>query len=120
MSTVQNPKMYDLTQLQALSRGDDSFVTKMIDSFLTNLNEGMEEINEAKSYNDWSTIAKVAHRLKPSFQILGVSSLSDVILHLEKDYLLDDFDEKGYIEIINTFLTSSSILKDQIQQFLHN
>ncbi|QWG03845.1 Hpt domain-containing protein [Flammeovirga yaeyamensis] len=120
MSTIQNSKMYDLTQLQALSRGDDSFVTKMIDSFLTNLNEGIEEINEAVSYNDWATIAKVAHRLKPSFQILGVNSLSEVILHLEKDYLNDNFDENSYNEIIKKFVSSSGVLKGQIQQFLHN
>ncbi|NLR92319.1 MULTISPECIES: hypothetical protein [Flammeovirga] len=120
MSTTQNMRMFDTTQLEALSRGDNSFVIKMIESFKTNLVEGIDEINDAKSYNDWLTIGKVAHRLKPSFQILNVTSMADIVLSLEKDFKKTDFSEEEHEQLIAKFLADSKILLGQIQTFLHN
>ncbi|MBB6460789.1 Hpt domain-containing protein [Flammeovirga kamogawensis] len=119
MSTPQNNKMYDLSQLEILSRGDDSFITKMLDSFNSTLKEGIAGINEAKKYNDWENLSKQVHKLKPSMQILGVNSLKDLIASLENDYKTENFNENNLMEKTDAFLENCRTLLIQTQQILH-
>lgn len=116
MNTVQNNQLYDLSQLQMLSRGDDSFVTKMLISFKNNLNDGIKEITDAYRLHDWTTIGKVAHKLKPSMLVLGVTSLKDTILHLEKEHTNENFNEKELSVKVEGFLEKCRVLLIQIQQ----
>lgn len=120
MSTVQNTKLYDLSQLEMLSRGDESFVDKMLTSFITNLKDGVKEITDAYRLHDWNTIGKIAHKLKPSMLVLGVTSLKDIIISLEKDHLKESIDETELSKTVEDFLEKCRILLMQMQQISDN
>ncbi|NME70916.1 Hpt domain-containing protein [Flammeovirga aprica] len=120
MSTVQNTKLYNLSQLEMLSRGDDGFVNKMLNSFTGNLKDGIKEITDAYKLHDWSTIGKVAHKLKPSMLVLGVTSLKETIIFLEKDHKDGSVDEKEISMKVESFLEKCGILLMQIQQISNN
>lgn len=76
-------KLYDLNKLKELSRGDKGFVKKMVSLFVEQAKVSLQQINTAYEVNDHDTIHKIAHRLKPSIDNLGITSLKQEIRELE-------------------------------------
>ncbi|MDJ1479662.1 PAS domain S-box protein [Cytophagaceae bacterium YF14B1] len=97
-------KLYDLSQLQFISRGDKNFVCKMIQLFI---NSSSEAVNKFKSYHknrEFDRFYSLAHQLKPNIENMGISSLRDEIREIEQishrnynlerlDYLMSHFEE---------------------------
>ncbi|MDP1801596.1 MAG: response regulator [Bacteroidota bacterium] len=77
-------KLYDLKPLKEMSRGDNTFINKMITLFIEQTKLSLNEINSAHVGKDYETICKVAHRLKSSIDNLGISSIKKEIRELEK------------------------------------
>ncbi|MEZ4909531.1 MAG: PAS domain S-box protein [Saprospiraceae bacterium] len=77
-------KTYDLFHLQQLSRGNDSFVLKMINIFIKLANESIDNMEASLEIQDFNTIKKMAHKAKPSIEQMGVYSLKDVVRKVEK------------------------------------
>ena len=76
--------IYDLSQLQQMSRGNDDFVNKMIDIFIKLTDENIIKFNQALANDDTETIKKLAHKIKPSIDQMGIVSLKDVVRDVEK------------------------------------
>lgn len=76
--------IYDLSQLQQMSRGNDAFVTKMIDIFIKLTEENTANFKNALANDDFETIKKLAHKIKPSIDQLGITSLREVVREVEK------------------------------------
>jgi len=74
---------YDLTLLRKLSRGDDEFVKNMVEIFLQHTPQTMTEIDEALQRYDYETIGKMAHRVKPSIESMGIRQLDGVAQEIE-------------------------------------
>ena len=74
---------YDLTQLKALSRGDEDFVNNMIDIFMQHTPAAVDELNAALQEEDYPTVARVAHRIKPSIESMGIGQLKGVARDVE-------------------------------------
>ncbi len=81
---------YDLTQLKALSRGDEDFVRNMIEIFLQHTPAALEEIQNALLERDYINLAKVAHRIKPSIESMGISQLDGVAKDIELSAKAED------------------------------
>ncbi len=76
-------KLYDLSKLNEISRGDKDFVKKMITLFVEQGKISLQQINDAHKINDFDTIHKTAHRLKPSIDNMGIVCLKKEIRDLE-------------------------------------
>ncbi len=76
-------KLYNLDGLRKLSRGNDSFVKKMVNIFIKNGPDSVVEMKDAFSENDIITVRAVAHRLKPSIDNLCIESLQTRIRQIE-------------------------------------
>lgn len=74
---------YDLSQLRALSRGDEDFVRNMVEIFLQHTPPALEEIQNALLEKDYINLAKVAHRIKPSIESMGISQLDGAAKDIE-------------------------------------
>jgi HPt (histidine-containing phosphotransfer) domain-containing protein len=72
-------KRYDLTNLELVADGDESFVQDMIDVFLVSVPESLKAINVAYRGQDWDELKARAHKLKPTIDLMGVSDLKDTI-----------------------------------------
>ncbi|MGK7393132.1 MAG: Hpt domain-containing protein [Candidatus Cyclobacteriaceae bacterium M3_2C_046] len=81
---MRRPKLYDLSYIIETSRGNTDFVKKMIDLFIFITPESVQKIKQALRENDLDTIAKTAHKIKPSIKSLSINSLIDDIVKLEK------------------------------------
>jgi len=86
--------LYDLTNIKTLSRGDQSFVNKMIEIFVEHTPTSVTEIKVAFENQDYLTISKIAHRMKPSIDNMGIHSLKNPIRELESSAKMEVVDDK--------------------------
>lgn len=82
MKTLE--KLYDLSKLHEISRGNHSFVQKMISLFTDQAPASVSEIKTALEENDLPRIRAIAHRIKPSLDNMGINSFHNGIRELEK------------------------------------
>jgi PAS domain S-box-containing protein len=84
ISSETNEKKYtDLTYLKKLSKGDDDFVKQMISIFINQTPTAIQKMEADLSNKDWASLRAVAHKMKPSFSFVGVTSLQEKIETIE-------------------------------------
>ncbi|MVM38274.1 PAS domain S-box protein [Spirosoma sp. HMF3257] len=86
--------LFDLSKLNSMAKGDDSFVNRMIDLFIEYGPEAVHEIKAAYAAGDFEKIRTTAHRVKPSIDILGITSLSETIKSMEAKADIDGTSEQ--------------------------
>jgi len=74
--------LYSLEKLKKIS-GDEAFINKMIDLFLSKMPEYLVEIRNAFKGGNISAIEALAHKIKPTIDSLEIHVLKDVIRELE-------------------------------------
>lgn len=81
---ITEPILYNLEQIVSLARNDTSYIRKMIEIFSEQAVISITQLQDAFTAKDPETIYQVAHRIKPSLDTMGISSLHAVIRELEK------------------------------------
>jgi len=79
-----NLPLYNLEKLRDLSKGNDSFVQKMLGIFVSIAEDGINKLEDALKNNDLEAMRKLAHKLKPSIDQLEIKSLYDKVRMPEK------------------------------------
>ncbi|MBF2707566.1 PAS domain S-box protein [Flavobacterium soyangense] len=77
-------QLYNLTSLLNLSRGNNEFVGKMIGVFVEQTTEVIEKISAAIPVDDFMEVNRLIHKIKPSVESLGITSIIKDIKLLEK------------------------------------
>ncbi len=77
-------KVCDLLYLNEMVRGNKRLIKEIIDEFLTQVPEELEMINEAVSKEDYPIIKNVAHTMKSSLSIMGISVIIPVLQSIEE------------------------------------
>ena len=80
---METEKLYDLSSLVEISRGNQSFVKKMVDMFCEQTPKLVDEMLSAFKTNDLEHMGSIAHKMKPSIDNLNISSLKQVIRDIE-------------------------------------
>jgi CheY-like chemotaxis protein/HPt (histidine-containing phosphotransfer) domain-containing protein len=75
--------LYDLGKLESISRGDYTFIKKVLGIFVEHTPGAIEEIKLTASSEDYETMGKIAHRIKPSLDNLGIKTMFQVIRDIE-------------------------------------
>jgi PAS domain S-box-containing protein len=76
-------KLYDLTQLEQISRGNDAFVQKMVSIFINQTHESLVAIEKNIEEKTFENISRIAHKIKPSIDQMGIIFLKNDIRALE-------------------------------------
>jgi PAS domain S-box-containing protein len=76
-------KLYDLSNIQMLSRGDEDFIQKMLSIFIIQTQETIPLIETAFEEKNYAEIARLIHRIKPSIQGVGIHSIQDTVREFE-------------------------------------
>ncbi len=76
--------LYNLSKLYDIAKGKESFVNRMIQLFIEHTPASVLEISNAYSEGDFEKIKKVAHRLKPSIDNMGIAELKNEIREIEE------------------------------------
>lgn len=83
MKASENSQLYDLTVLRQMLLNEDDLL-QMIGIFITSTPKILADINEACQNKDDDKLAKNAHQLKPSLDLIGISSLKEDIRRIDK------------------------------------
>lgn len=90
-SDLPADKLYDLTLIDKMCRGNQEQVAKMVKVFVNEVSQSIQQINTAYSEKDFSTIKKLTHKVKPTLTYFGVEKLQKELLFIE-DLLLKNSD----------------------------
>jgi CheY-like chemotaxis protein/HPt (histidine-containing phosphotransfer) domain-containing protein len=80
---VMAPKLYDLTFINSISKGDEEFGKKIINIFLETMPALQDTIVMGGEENNNEIIARTAHKMKSNIDLLGIHSLKEIIRKLE-------------------------------------
>ncbi|RQO65275.1 histidine kinase [Pedobacter sp. KBW06] len=84
ITPVTDLPLYDLTQLTTIARGNQDFIDKMKSLFKEQAPASVQELKSAYLKNDYALMARIAHRMKPSVDTLGIVSLKEVLKEIEE------------------------------------
>jgi len=118
-STEQEAVLYDLTMVRQIGKDNPDFIGKMVSLFLDQLPIDIDKLKEYSENNDWEPLSKLAHRMKPSIEGMGIFSLKIIIRELEtrsRDNVPISNDEmKNLVRI--TFQTMEKVFLQLSQEF---
>jgi signal transduction histidine kinase/DNA-binding response OmpR family regulator len=80
---VQGTKMFDLTELEKAANGNEEFVKRMINVFMTTSFAGVTNLLTYAKSGDNIKAGSTAHRLAPSFEQMGVIGLAAKLREIE-------------------------------------
>ncbi len=67
-----NISLIDLSYLVALCDGDDDFMNTIIASFVEEMPEALQLIQQNMQDGNWEMVGQLAHKMKPSVQFVGM------------------------------------------------
>ena len=97
----------NMDYLKELSAGNIEFELEMIQLFLKQIPEELQNIEQAIDSNDVQKLKDLCHKVKSSFDIFGLQNISTILGEIVKDQK----EEKGKIELIKNL--------DKIKQLLN-
>lgn len=113
-------KLYDLCMIDRLCRGNQEKVKQMVEVFVTQTPQSVEEIKKAYVNGDYAVIKSIAHRIKPTLSYYAIVKIEKDVLMIErlaKEGMANpelDFKIRKLDEVI------SSVVEKMKQDILHN
>ena len=101
--SISTSDLYDLKKLREMSRGNEAFVVKMLELFTTRFPAYLVEFEGFQKENDLDGINKLAHKIKPSINDMGIYSVKQDILDIERFKLTD-----SSMDVLNELLKKVS------------
>ena len=74
---------YNLNYLSQIAEGDDNFVSELTDTFVNQTPPMIAELKMAVAKSDCDVAVYLAHKLKSSCEILGMSYAASICLKIE-------------------------------------
>ncbi|MCR9100580.1 MAG: PAS domain S-box protein [bacterium] len=78
------PVSVDLAYLNEFSGGDKGFIREIIQTFLQEAPGNIARLSEGLGQEDWDTVYRAAHQLKPNYMMLGMPAQQEAALSVEK------------------------------------
>lgn len=115
MESNNSDLMYDLTKLDRHVQGNPEFKKRMVTLFIENAENDLNNLEKAVSEENWDTIKRIAHKLKPSLDIIGAEQVRKLALDVE-GFLPDSSNKEiGYTKV-ERFKTNLMSLLSQLRK----
>lgn len=75
--------IYNLDKIQEMADGDEEFITSVIAVFLEEVPADINELERAMALKDYDAVYKLAHKIKPNVDLLGMEQTRSVALQIE-------------------------------------
>ncbi len=75
--------IYDLAKINEMADGDQDFVVSVVSVFVEEVPADLNALERALSGNDFDQIYKMAHKIKPNVDLLGMEQTRSVALDIE-------------------------------------
>ncbi len=103
--------LYDLEILRQMSRGNETFVEKLVALFIELAKENIATIEKCLLTEDFETIKKIAHKIKPSIDQMGIGDLKEVVRAAEQY----DLTTPPYEAFVGMARTIAEVLKRVVE-----
>ncbi len=75
--------IYSLDKLNEMAEGDDDFILSVVTVFLEEVPQDLEDLEKAIASGDYENVYKLAHKIKPNVDILGMDQTRAIALEIE-------------------------------------
>lgn len=76
-------ELFSLSKIKDMSRGNESFVDRMVGIFVDDIPKSMDKILVAMENKDYAIIKAGMHRIKPSLKMMCINSIENDVEKLE-------------------------------------
>ncbi|GAB3958432.1 PAS domain-containing protein [Spirosoma harenae] len=114
--TKNQDSLFDLSELRSIAQGEEEFVWEMVNLFIEMVPAGIKEMKAAYEANDFKKVSQLAHRLHPSVATLGINSLADVLVDIDKN--AETYQTSQRLEELITRL--DEVIKEVVDQLITN
>ena len=97
----------DLDYMYTISDGDRDFIKEMLETFIKTTPKSINSINKSFEQKQWKEVARVAHKIKPSFYLLGIDELTKLIREIE--FIAKNEEEPGQLTAKISLLNQYSL-----------
>lgn len=84
LQTIAAVKVCNLDYLKGITRGDENSVNKLVEVFVTEINEELARLSIAIEKTNYPEISNISHKMKSAFAILGIQTLEPIVNEMEK------------------------------------
>ena len=86
----------DLSYLSDVANGSTEFIIDMIDIFIQQTPDYVQQLGAAIKEKDWKSVADISHKIKPTLAFMGVMKARDDMEVIESNArALENLDEIG-------------------------
>jgi PAS domain S-box-containing protein len=109
----------DMDYLEEAYGDDLEYAKEMFGVFLSIVDESMETLKDAVEKEDYKKVRQQAHKIKPTFTMIGLPSITSAMSILENASMERDFENvrKIYAEISTFLKTMLPKVEDQMKKF---
>lgn len=75
--------IYNLDKIQEMAEGDEEFTISVISVFLDEVPADLYELEKSLGLKDYEAVYKLAHKIKPNVDLLGMEQARAVALQIE-------------------------------------
>ncbi len=75
--------IYSLDKINEMAEGDQDFIISVISVFLEEVPEDLDALEIALQENNYEQVYKMAHKIKPNVDLLGMEQTRAVALEIE-------------------------------------
>ncbi|WP_036383206.1 Hpt domain-containing protein [Muricauda sp. MAR_2010_75] len=75
--------IYSLDKINEMAEGDEDFVTSVVSVFLEEVPVDLDGLEKAIAERDYENVYKLAHKIKPNVDILGMEQTRARALEIE-------------------------------------
>ncbi|HEX8505198.1 MAG TPA: response regulator [Hymenobacter sp.] len=83
------PPLFDLALLHQTAHGSTVFMNRILTSFHANTPGSIADLRAARAAADWTSVAAVAHKLRPSLRLVGAAGVAPYLETAEADSATD-------------------------------
>lgn len=82
--SIETTNLYDLSELEAIMKGDDEFKLLMLNTFLSNGKQNILNLENSFANNDFKGISAVSHKMLNSYRQFAINSVLEDLEKLEQ------------------------------------
>ncbi|WP_420601190.1 Hpt domain-containing protein [Flagellimonas sp.] len=75
--------IYNLDKIKEMAEGDQDFITSVVSVFLEEVPVDLEGLEKAINERDYENVYKLAHKIKPNVDLLGMEQTRATALEIE-------------------------------------
>ncbi len=109
--------VYNLEYLRSVSGSNEDFIREMVSTFTQSIPPILNQIKTATEEGDWDTVARLSHQIKPSFTLMGITAVRNMVASIE-EHSRERIDLVELPKTIYQFIKSCEALLPELEKEL--